>query len=83
MTPEEFEAQFERMVIFYGSPRSGLSREWQRLFGDWDAAVFEDAVTKVISQYRPFGQDRWPTPGDFNHVLNSSEEEYHPFAERS
>jgi hypothetical protein len=68
MTGKDFEEQFERLVAIYGEPHPKRAAIWQVIFGHLDAAVFAEQVTDVIKEFTPFGQDRWPTPGQFRAI---------------
>jgi hypothetical protein len=72
MKKSEFAKQYKKMEILYGIKSDGHFEIWFDCFGETDFKVFEEQVRQVIEEYRPFGQDRWPTPGDFSHIINGN-----------
>lgn len=70
----EFKKQYARMVEIYGAKSAGHAREWRRQFEKLDVDQFEKEVSMVIEHYKPYGQDRWPTPGDFNAIASEIRE---------
>ncbi len=59
------------MVVAYGPKSGGHLDEWELQFGNRDPAEFERQVTLVLQKVRY----KWPTPGEFNHIVLESKEE--------
>ena len=75
MNKAEFSKLYKRMETLYGEKTTAHTKEWFVQFGKLAADDFDQQVTLVIAEYRPFGQDRWPTPGEFNHIIRLREQE--------
>lgn len=73
MTKNEFKKFYGRMAGMFGDRSVEHFNEWFLQFGKLSAKDFEQQVTQVISRFRPFGQDRWPTPGDFNFIVGGTQ----------
>ena len=83
MTEDEFKRQYARMADLYGDKDINHYKAWLDRFGLWTCVDFADAVTDVIDNHRSMASDKWPTIGDFNHIVStlprSEEPEELPF----
>lgn len=78
MTEDEFKRQYGRMANLYGDKDVNHYQAWIDRFGLWTCADFADAVTDVIDNHRSMASDKWPTIGDFNHIIHTKQRPEEP-----
>lgn len=66
MTRQEFNKHYGRLVTVYGKKTKAHADEWFRCFQDKADDEFSDLTDTCIREFVPYGQDKWPTPGQFS-----------------